>query len=167
MLRLIRFPLWLTSALALAACATLNAPPKQPQLPKVDLTGAKWQKLSPAQPETNPVRVAIVARDEKIGLTRVVIKAPANFTLPPYWLAAPGNYTVLKGTFVFRGHDAYGSQITKVQKPGAFAEVHANLIQDASTAPGEEGLLYITVYGDWQPNFAQGAFRGPRLRAGS
>ena len=92
---------------------------------------------------------------------------PPSFSLPPYWLTAQGNYTVLKGTFVFEGHDADGRRVNTVQGPGAFAIVPPNLIQYVATKAGDEGLLYITVYGDWAPNFAQGAFAQPKLRAGS
>ena len=51
--------------------------------------------------------------------------------------------------------------------PGSFALVPANLIQRATTKAGDEGLLYITVYGDWAPHFADGAWAMPSLRAGS
>jgi hypothetical protein len=165
--QLIRFLLLAAMAFAPAACSTFDTP--KPTLPQVDLTNAKWQKLSPKQPDSNPLRAAIVERNEKIGATRVVLKVPPGFTVPPYWLTAQGTYTVLKGTFVFKGHDGYGSQTVNVQGPGAFAITPPNLIQDIQTKPGEEGLLYITVYGDWSPNFLKGAFSGPelRLRAGS
>ena len=145
----------------------LTTPKPPPDIPQVDLTNATWRKLSPDQPDSNPVRVAVVARDEKIGATRVVMRVPPSFPLPPYWLNAQGTYTVLKGTFVFEGLDADGRPEKTAQGPGAFAIVPPNLIQRATTRPGEEGLLYITVYGDWAPSFAEGAFVQPTLRAGS
>ena len=110
---------------------------------------------------------AVIARDEKVGATRVVLKAPANFTLPPFWFASQGTYTVLKGTFVFEGVDADGEPTHVAQGPGSFALVPANLIQRAATKGDEEALLYITVYGDWSPRFAQGAWKTPALRASS
>lgn len=141
--------------------------PNQP-VPNVDLTNANWQKLSADQPDTNPIRVAVVARDERVGATRVVLKVPPNHALPPYWLTSDGTYTVMKGTFVFDTVDAQGRPEKLTQTPGAFARVPAHLIQRAATRAGEEGLLYITVYGDWSPNFAEGAWGPvPRLRAGS
>lgn len=136
-------------------------------LPQLDLSKAQWRKLSPAQPDANPVRVAIVARDETIGATRVVLKVPPSFSLPPYWLNAQGTYTVLKGTFVFETLAADGKPEQLTQPPGAFALVPPNLIQRAATKAGDEGLLYITVYGDWAPSFAEGAWAMPTLRAGS
>ncbi len=178
MRHLIRFCLLAAAALSAAACSTyqstvavldksFDAPPLT--VPKVDLTNAKWQKLSPSQPDSNPLRAAVIERNDKIGATRVVLKVPPSFSLPAYWLSAEGNYTVLKGTFVFQGHDAEGRQTSTVQGPGAFANVPPNLIQQVATKGNEEGLLYITVYGEWAPNFAQGAFAAPglRLRAGS
>ena len=138
-----------------------------PSTPKVDLSTATWQKLSPAQPDANPLRVAIVARDDKIGATRVVVKAPPSFTLPAYWFNAQGTYTVLKGTFVFDILNADGKPEKLTQAPGAFALVPANLIQRVATKAGDEGLLYITIYGDWAPNFAEDAWGMPTLRAGS
>jgi hypothetical protein len=163
---------------SLAACSTyestvetiddaLTAPKPAPKIPSVDLTNVVWRKLSPDQPDSNPLRVAIVARDEKIGATRVVLKVPPSFPLPPYWLNAQGTYQVLKGTFVFDGLDADGRPQKLIQGPGAFALVPPNLIQRGTTKPGEEGLLYITVYGEWAPSFAEGAFVQPTLRAGS
>jgi hypothetical protein len=173
--RLIRASLVLSLSLALAACSTYRAtvdafkpePAAQP-VPKVDLTNAKWQKLSADQPDANPVRAAIVAREDKIGATRVVLKAPQNFTLPPYWLTNDGTYTVLKGTFVFDTVDADGRRGKLVQGPGAFARVPANLIQNVATQADGEALLYITVYGDWSPKFAEGAWgQKPALRRGT
>ncbi|NOT39201.1 MAG: hypothetical protein HOP13_01780, partial [Alphaproteobacteria bacterium] len=158
-------------ALSLGACSTYKAtvdaigdttkdafttPPAK--VPTVDLTNANWQKLTPDQPEGNPLRVAIVERNEKIGATRVVLKAPAAYTLPPYWLTAPGNYTVLKGTFVFGALTANGKRTERVQTPGTFAEVPKNYILQGITRPGTEALLYITVYGEWAPKVAEGAW---------
>lgn len=175
-LSLIRLTWLIGASLALSACATYEATlgalgdtlaaPNQ-TVPEIDLTGARWQKLAPEQPDANPLRVAIVARDEKIGATRVVLKAPPAFTLPPYWLTAEGTYTVVKGTFVFETVDADGRPRKLTQAPGAFARVPPLLIQRAATKAGEEGLLYITVYGDWAPKFAEGAWAAPSLRAGS
>lgn len=142
-------------------------PPPEQTVPQIDLSNARWQKLSPAQPDANPLRIAIVARDAKVGATRVVLKAPPSFTLPPYWLNAQGTYTVLKGTFVFDTLNAEGKPDKLIQPAGAFALVPANLIQRAATKAGEEGLLYITVYGEWAPGFAEGAWAMPTLRAGS
>ena len=147
-----------------AACSTVEPP--APKIPRVDLTNAQWQKLSKAQPDANPLRVAIVARDEKIGATRAVIKVPPSFALPPYWFAVRATYTVLKGTFVFEELDSDGKPKKLTQGPGSFAIVPPNLIQRAETAPGEEALLYVTVYGEWAPSFADGAFSQPVLRAG-
>jgi hypothetical protein len=157
-------------ALALGACSTyqatvaaidkagdaFNTPPAK--MPTVDLSNASWQKLTPDQPDSNPLRVAIVERNDNIGATRVVLKAPAAFTLPPYWLTAPGNYTVLKGTFVFDTLTAAGKRTQLVQTPGAFAEVPKNFIMQGVTRPGTEALLYITVYGEWSPKVAEGAW---------
>lgn len=180
----IRSILVATTALVVSACSTYRATmgamgdtvkavgqtlktPNQP-VPNVDLTNAKWQKLSADQPDTNPIRAAIVARDERVGATRVVVKVPPNHALPPYWLPSDGTYTVLKGTFVFDTVDAQGRPEKLTQTPGAFARVPAHLIQRVATRPGEEGLLYITVYGDWSPNFAEGAWgTAPQLRRGT
>jgi hypothetical protein len=82
-------------------------------------------------------------------------------------LTAEGTYTVLKGTFVFETLDARGRPGQLTQAPGTFARVPANLIQRAATKAGDEGLLYITVYGEWSPKFAEGAWAAPALRAGS
>jgi len=153
----------------LGACSTLGDAFKAPAqaVPNVDLSKAKWQKLSPVQPDANPLRVALIIRDEKIGATRVVLKAPPGFTLPAYWLTARGTYTVLKGTFVFETLDADGKPQKLVQAPGAFDLIAPNLIQRVATKAGDEGLLYITVYGEWAPNFADGAWTVPSRRAGS
>ena len=101
-------------------CSTRRSRPLPQPVPKVDLTNAKWQKLSPLQPESNPLRAAVVERNDKIGATRVVLKVPPSFALPPYWLTAQGNYTVLKGTFVFQGHDADGKQTSTRPRPRRF-----------------------------------------------
>jgi hypothetical protein len=157
-------------ALSLSACSTYQATvaaidkagetfkTPEPKIPVIDLTNASWQKLTPDQPESNPIRVAIVERNDKIGATRVVLKAPAASALPPYWLTAPGNYTVLKGTFVFDTLTADGKRAQLVQTPGTFAEIPKNFIMHGVTRPGTEALLYITVYGEWAPKVAEGAW---------
>jgi hypothetical protein len=158
------------AALALGACSTYKAtvatlePPKQ-KIPRVDLSNAAWQKLSPEQPDANPLRVAIVERDTNSGITRAVIKAPAAFTLPPMWLTVDGNYTVLKGTFVFDSVTATGKREKLVHGPGAFAEVPPQYILQATTRPGTEALLYVTVYGDWSPKVADGAWTHQTARS--
>ncbi len=164
--------------LALGGCSTYQAtvtaidkttthafatPPKK--VPAVDLTNANWQMLTPDQPESNPLRVAIVERDDKIGATRVVLKAPAAFRLPPYWLTTQGNYTVLKGTFVFDALTASGKRTELVQTPGTFAEIPMNYILAGITRPGTEALLYITVYGEWSPKVAEGTWTHQTARA--
>jgi hypothetical protein len=165
---LIRASMLVSAALMLAACSTFQAKPAPQPVPKIDLTNAKWQKLSADQPDTNPVRAAIVAREEKIGATRVVLKAPPNHTLPPYWLTNDGTYTVLKGTFVFDTVDADGRRGKLEQGPGAFARVPANMIQNVATKGSGEAMLYITVYGDWAPKFAEGVWGAKlQLRGGS
>jgi hypothetical protein len=163
------------AALALGACSTYRATvdaidktldttteafatAQQQKVPEVDLSNAQWQKLTANQPESNPLRVAIIERNEKFGITRAVIKAPPAFTLPPYWLTANGNYTVLKGTFVFDTVTADGKHKDLVQPPGAFAEIPRNLIIQSMTRPGPEALLQITVYGEWSPKVADGAW---------
>jgi hypothetical protein len=135
------------------------------QIPNIDLTNAQWQKLTPDQPDANPLRVAIVEKNDKIGATRVVLKAPAAFTLPPYWLSAQGNYTVLKGTFVFDRITAAGKREQLVQTPGTFAEIPKNYIIAGMTRPGTEAQLYITVYGEWAPKVAEGAWGQKTARA--
>ena len=185
---LIRLGFIFAGALSLAACSTYEAtvaaidkqfepaapgapPPRK--VPNVDLTNAKWYKLAADQPASNPLRVAIVERDQRVGAMRAVIKAPAGFKLPPYWFTVAGHYTVLKGTFIFETIDADGAPQKLTQGPGSFAKFPANLIHRASTAAGEEGLLYITVYGDWSPMFGDGAWgpveakRPSLLRGGS
>jgi hypothetical protein len=170
---LIRFASFL-AALSLSACSTyqstvtaLDSAVTAPtaKIPHLDLTNATWQKLTPDQPESNPIRVAIVERNDKIGAVRVVLKAPAAFTLPPYWLTAQGNYTVLKGTFVFETLTAGGKRTQLAQPPGTFAEIPKHFIMQTTTRPGTEGLLYITVYGEWAPKVAEGAWTQQTARA--
>jgi hypothetical protein len=164
--RLIRAAL-LAAPLPISACSTyLNPFPNEGQeierpsnkVPQVDLTNAAWQKFSPDQPAGNPLRIAVVARDEKIGLTRVVIKAPPNFKLPAHWFAVDGNYTVLKGTFAFDAIDAKGKPSKLTHQPGDFVTIPANyILRPTSQGPGE-ALLYVTVYGDWAPKLPGGVW---------
>jgi hypothetical protein len=162
LIRIAAFPF----ALALSACSTYQATVAPPvKIPAIDLTNANWQKLTPDQPESNPLRVAIVERNDAIGATRVVMKAPAAYTLPPHWFTAQGNYTVLKGTFVFDALTADGKRTELVQTPGTFAEIPKNYILVGMTRPGTEALLYITVYGEWAPKVAEGAWSRQTARA--
>lgn len=166
MIRVAAFPI----LCALGACSTIEATVgavEQPRAkgPAIDLSNADWQKLTPDQPPSNPLRVAIVERNEKIGATRVVLKVPAAFTMPPYWLTTSGNYTVLKGTFVFDAMTADGKRTANVQPPGSFAEIPQNYILKGVTRPGTEALLLITIYGEWAPKVADGAWTHQTARA--
>ena len=174
---LIRAGMLAAAAFALAACSAYEETvdttvavvgdalkPAPAPIPNVDLTNAKWLRLTTLQPESNPIRVAIVARDDKIGATRAVLKVPPETTVPPFWFTSHGTYTVLKGTFLFDILDQHGDPVRLTQRPGAFATLSPNLIQHGATAPGDEGLLYITVYGAWAPQFPDGAWDDPDLR---
>lgn len=157
----------LTASLMSAGCSaylettqTLGQGFERPskKIPAVDLTNASWQKFSPDQPSSNPLRVAVITRDDKIGLTRVVVKSPPNFSLPPHWFTVEGNYTVLKGAFVFDGIDTKGKPNKFTQRPGDFASIPANFILRPASQGAGEALLYVTVYGDWSPKFPGGAW---------
>lgn len=163
---LIRFCALTTSLLAAGCSAYLEAtqtvgqgferPSKK--VPVVDLTNASWQKFSPDQPSTNPLRIAVITRDDKIGLTRVVVKVPPNFSLPAHWFTVEGNYTVLKGAFAFDGIDAKGKPNKFTQHPGDFASIPANFILRTASQGAGDALLYVTVYGDWSPKLPGGAW---------
>lgn len=157
----------LTTSLFAAGCSaflesaqTLGQGFERPskKVPVVDLTNASWQKFSPDQPSSNPLRVAVITRDDKIGLTRVVVKAPPNFSLPPHWFTVEGNYTVLKGAFAFDGIDAKGKPSKFTQHPGDFASIPANFILRPASQSAGEALLYVTVYGDWSPKLPGSAW---------
>lgn len=161
------------SMLWISACSTYfsSAPgvsqkTEQPsiQIPSVDLTSAKWQKFSASQPNDNPLRIAIIERETKIGATRVVIKAPPNSTIPPHWFNVQGSFTVLKGTFVFDGVDANGRPERTRRHPGDFATLPASYIVRMSTEGTDEGLLYLTLYGEWSPQLQANPWGKPLLR---
>lgn len=145
---------------------TNDQKPEQPSklVPSIDLSTAKWQKFSTSQPNDNPLRVAIVAKDNAIGATRVAIRAPGNFALPTHWFTVQGSYTVLKGTFVFDGVDAQGHLSRTRCHPGDFATLPANYILRISTEGAEEAILYLTLYGDWAPQLQPNPWNKPILR---
>lgn len=163
----------LLSMLCVQACSTLedfgkvdgqkNEPPSKP-IPSVDLTNAKWQKFSASQPNENPLRIAILAKDTKVGATRIAIKAPGNFALPTTWFTVQGSYTVLSGTFVFDGLDAKGRLDRVRYYPGDFATLPANYILRISTEGTGEAVLYMTLYGDWAPQLPTNPWNKPALR---
>lgn len=134
------------------------------QIPSVDLSNAKWQKFSQSQPNDNSLRIAIIERETKIGATRVVIKVPTNTTIPPHWFNVQGSYTVLKGTFVFDGVDAKGRPERTRRHPGDFATIPASYILRMSTEGPDEGLLYLTLYGEWSPQLQSNPWGKPALR---
>lgn len=134
------------------------------QVPSVDLTRAKWQKFSTTQPNDNPLRIAIIERETKIGATRVVIKAPPDSTIPPHWFNVQGSFTVLKGTFVFDGVDASGRPERTRRHPGDFATLPASYILRMSTEGADESLLYLTLYGEWSPQLQANPWGKPLLR---
>ena len=137
--------------------------PSNPIL-QIDLSKAKWQKLTPGQPDTNPLRVAIIERDNRIGATRVALKASANTPIPPHWHSVQGSYTVLRGVFVFDGVNAKGQQERTRRRPGDFATLPANYILRLTAEGPEEAILYFTFYGDWSPQFQSNPWGKPALR---
>jgi hypothetical protein len=163
----------LALVVSLQACATLlpdvqtgDQKSGQPSkmVPSIDLTNAKWQKFSASQPNDNPLRIAIVAKDTVVGATRIAIKAPANFALPTHWFTVQGSYTVLKGTFVFDGVDSKGHLSRTRYYPGDFATLPANYILRMSTEGTEDAILYLTLYGDWAPQLQPNPWNKPALR---
>ena len=139
-----------------------NAPQKterdSARIPKLDLSQARWQKLAPSQPEQNPVRMAILERDQKIGATRIAIKAPPNTTIPPHWFTVQGACTVVDGTFVFDGVDANGRPERVRRRPGDFQMLPPNYILKMSTEGTTDAILYLTLYGEWSPQFQANAW---------
>lgn len=128
------------------------------RVPKIDLSQARWQKLTPTQPEQNPVRMAILERDQKIGATRIAIKAPPNTTIPPHWFTVQGACTVVDGTFVFDGVDANGRPERIRRRPGDFLMLPPNYILKMSTEGSTDAILYLTLYGEWSPQFQANAW---------
>jgi hypothetical protein len=160
-------------AISLQACASLlpdvqtgDQKSGQPSkmVPSIDLSNVKWQKFSSSQPNDNPLRIAIVAKDMVVGATRIAIKAPGNFALPTHWFTVQGSYTVLKGTFVFDGVDAQGHLSRTRYYPGDFATLPANYILRMSTEGTEDAILYLTLYGDWAPQLQPNPWNKPVLR---
>ena len=120
--------------------------------PNIDLQSLNWQKLAPDQPD-DQTRVAIVDSDAKTGATRVALKVQPGETLPVYWEEVPQSYTVLNGTFIAEGIDSAGLPQHVEQGPGTLARVPARMIQRLQAKPGAEGIMLVTVYGEWKPNF--------------
>lgn len=161
------------TALTTAGCSTYLAATKvfdqnseQPSkaAPPVELANAKWQKFSTNQPAENPLRIAILSREQSIGATRVALKAPPNFTIPPHWFTVQGTYAVVAGTFVFEGVDSDGRPQKIERKRGDFATLPANYILKISTKGTQDAVLYLTIYGDWAPQLHANAWGKPLLR---
>ena len=161
------------AGLQLSACATYlpgisdktqKLEPDSGRIPKVDLSQARWQKLVPTQPDQNPLRMAILQTDEKIGATRIALKAPPNMTIPPHWFAVQGSCTILKGTFVFDGVDARGRPERIRKRPGDFVTLPPNYILRLSTEGATDAILYLTLYGEWSPQFQSNPWGKPSLR---
>lgn len=159
--------------LQLSACATYlpgisdgsqKLEPGSGRIPKIDLLNARWQKLVPTQPEQNPMRIAILEKDEKIGATRIALKAPPNLTIPPHWFAVQGSGTILQGTFVFDGVDAKGRPERVRKQPGDFVMLPPNYILRLSTEGTTDAILYLTLYGEWSPQFQANPWGKPSLR---
>lgn len=157
----------MTMMLLVASCTAYlpdlsNEPQKterdSARIPKIDLSQARWQKLSASQPEQNPVRMAILERDQKIGATRIAIKAPPNSTIPPHWFTVQGACTVVEGVFVFDGVDANGRPERIRRRPGDFLMLPPNYILRMSTEGTADAVLYLTLYGEWSPQFQANAW---------
>lgn len=152
----------ITAGLHVSACSTYlsgipdssqKLEPDSARIPKVDLSQARWQKLTPTQPDQNPLRMAILERDEKIGATRIALKAPPNTSIPPHWFVVQGSCTILQGTFVFDGVDANGKPERVRKRPGDFVMLPPNYILRLSTEGTADAILYLTLYGEWSPQF--------------
>src|SRR6185369_4092464 len=87
------------------------------------------------------------------GATLVALKVPAGDAIPPYWQDVPQSYTVLSGTFVAEGIDAGGLPQHITQNSGVTVSVPARMIQRLSATSAGNGVLLVTAYGAWKPNF--------------
>jgi ethanolamine utilization protein EutQ (cupin superfamily) len=134
------------------------------KLPSFDVSKADWKKMAPSQPDEIKLRAAVIARESKIGATRVAIKVAPGSAVPPHWYQVKGAYTVLKGTFVFDEVDAEGRPVKTRKRPGDFSSIPANYIIRMAVEGNEEGLLYLTMYGDWAPQFQSNPWNKPTLR---
>lgn len=163
----------ITASLSATSCTTYlpaisdsaqKLEPDSGRIPKVDLSQARWQKLVPTQPEQNPVRIAILEKDEKIGATRIALKSPPNMTIPPHWFAVQGSCTILQGTFVIDGVDSKGRPERVRKRPGDFVMLPPNYILRLSTEGSADAILYLTLYGEWSPQFQANPWGKPSLR---
>jgi hypothetical protein len=127
-----------------------DAPPP----PALDAKALSWQKLG----SSSAVQFAMVGgTTAQAGATQVALKVPAGETIPAFWQEVPQSYTVVSGTFVVEGIDAKGLPQHIVQGPGVSARVPARMIQHVSSTSAGDGMLLLTVFGDWRPNFVDGA----------
>lgn len=159
--------------LNLSACSTYlpgisngsqKLEPDSGRIPKVDLSQARWQKLAAQQPEQNPVRIAILERDEKIGATRIALKAPPGTTVPAHWFQVQGAMTVLQGVFALDGVDGQGKPERVRKRPGDFVTLPPNYILRLSAEGDKDAILYLTLYGEWSPQFQANPWGKPPLR---
>jgi hypothetical protein len=125
----------------------------EPPPPAIDAKTLSWQKLG----ASSAVQFAMVGgTTTQAGATQVALRVPAGETIPAFWQEVPESYTVVSGTFVVEGIDAKGLPQHTVQGPGASARVPARMIQHVSSTSAGDGMLLLTVFGDWKPNFVDG-----------
>jgi hypothetical protein len=156
----------LVAAMSLAACSTVDnaivatengasrifAPDRGAPSPKPSLDPAalEWRKLS----VSSSVQFAVLSGpNANPGTTAVALKVPAGEAIPAFWQDVPAAYTVMAGTFVVEGIDSLGLPQHSMHATGISARVPARMIQNMRATSAGEGLLLLTVYGEWRPNF--------------
>lgn len=136
-----------------------NPPP-----PSIDTQTLSWQKLSAA----SAVQFAIVGGTQATpGATRVALKVPAGDAVPLFWQDVPQSYIVLSGTFMVEGVDGSGRPEQVTQTSGASAKVPARMIERVSATSAGEGILLVTVFGEWKPNFVADTAPPPQMQRAS
>jgi quercetin dioxygenase-like cupin family protein len=112
----------------------------------------KWQKIMPDLGGGSP-EIAILHIDPQTQATKLMIRVPKNFHVPPHWHSANETHTILSGTFILQHGDGPREELG----PGSFNYIPRRMVHQGWTKADEGVLLFITVDGAWDVNFVDEA----------
>lgn len=143
----------LSTFLGVLGCAGLQpAPQTVPQDHSLNIPASeiKWQRIFPELGERSS-EIAMLHSDSKTGATRLMIRVPKDFHVPPHWHSANETHTILSGVFIMECEGRRQSL-----PAGSFNYIPSKMVHQAWTTPEEGAVLFITVDGPWDINWVDG-----------
>jgi len=143
--------LMLTASQVAAQVSTQQPSASHDQAIYLKFPDITWDKIVPELGDRSP-EIAILHVDPSTQATKLMIRVPKDFHLPKHWHTANETHTIVSGTFIMQHEGGQREELG----PGSFNYVPSKAVHQAWTKPEQRTLLFITVDGAWDVNWADG-----------